>query len=101
MAWREEWLQGGEHFWAEFETRSAGLLGSPVQSKQQYLGFVEDLLLRAAHIPSWALMHTENGFISGDELVDTVSRIRKVDAIYSKDFSDLLGLRASIITALS
>ena len=45
-----------------------------MQSKQQYLGFVEDLLQRAAQIPFWALMHTENGFISGEELVDTVSQ---------------------------
>ena len=99
-AWREEWLRRGDHFWTDFETRNAGLLGAPVQSKQQYLGFVEDLLQRAAQIPLWALMHTENGFISGEELVDTVSRIRKVAAVYTKDFSDLLGVRASIITAI-
>ena len=98
-AWREEWLQGGDHFWDEFRQSSAGLLGAPVQSKQQYLGFVEDLLQRAAHIPTWALSHTENGFISSDELVETVSRIRKIDVVYTKDFSDLLGVRASIITA--
>jgi len=99
LAWREEWLQGGDHFWNDFENKSAGMLGAPVQSKQQYLGFVEDLLVRAGQISSWALMHTENGFISGEELVDTVNRLRKVDAVYTKDFSDLLGVRASIITA--
>lgn len=98
-AWREEWLQGGDHFWEEFENRSAAQLGAPVQSKQQYLGLVEDLLQRAAHIPAWALMHTENGFISSEELVDSLSPIRKIDAVYTKDFSDLLGVRASIITA--
>lgn len=101
LAWREEWLQGGDHFWGDFEVRSAGMLGAPVQSKQQYLGFVEDLLQRAAHLPAWAVMHTENGFISSEELVDTVSRIRKVDAVYTKDFSDLLGVHASIITAIA
>jgi len=101
LAWREEWLHGGDHFWSQFESKTAGMLGAPVQSKQQYLGFVEDLLQRASQIPSWALMHTENGFISGEELVDTVGRIRKVDTVYTKDFSDLLGVRASIITALS
>ena len=53
----------------------------------------------AAHIPAWAIAHTENGFISGEELVEAVSRIRKVDAIYTKDFSDLLGVRALIVTA--
>jgi hypothetical protein len=60
---------------------------------------VEDLLHTAAHIPAWAISHIENGFISNDELVETINRVRKVDAIYSKDFSDLLGVRASIITA--
>ena len=99
LAWREEWLQGGNDFWSEFEKSRAGKLGSRVQSKQQYLGLVEDLLQTAAHLPGWAIAHTENGFISTEELVDTVSRVRKIDAVYSKDFSDLLGVRAAIITA--
>jgi hypothetical protein len=99
LGWREEWLQGGDHFWESFNQTSTGLLGAPVQSKQQYLGFVEDLLQRATHIPTWALTHTENGFISSEELVETISAIRKIGVVYSKDFSDLLGVRASIITA--
>ncbi len=98
-AWREEWLRGGDDFWNDFQQQQAGKLGAPVQSKQQYLGFVEDLLKTASHIPIWAISQTENGFISSEELVETVGRIRKVDAIYTKDFSDLLGVRASIITA--
>lgn len=98
-SWREEWLQGGDDFWRDFDKARAGRLGAPVQSKQQYLGFVEDLLRTASHIPLWAIAHTENGFISGEELVETVGRIRKVEAIFSKDFSDLLGVKASIITA--
>ncbi|HKO98204.1 MAG TPA: hypothetical protein VJU86_14500 [Pyrinomonadaceae bacterium] len=100
-AWREEWLQGRDDFWEDLERRRAGRLGSRVQSKQQYLGFVEDLLLTAAHIPTWAVVHTENGFISNDELVETVGRLRRVNSVYSKDFSDLLGVRASIVTATS
>lgn len=99
--WREEWLQGRDDFWEDLEKTRAGRLGSRVQSKQQYLGFVEDLLLTAAHIPTWAIAQTENGFISSEELVDTVGRLRKVDSVYSKDFSDLLGVRASIVTATS
>lgn len=101
VGWREEWLLGGDDFWDEVEKTRAGKLGSRVQSKQQYLGFVEDLLHTAAHIPTWAIALRENGFISNDELVDAIERVRKVDAIYSKDFSDLLGVRASIITAES
>lgn len=99
--WREEWLLGGDDFWEELDRSRTGKLGARVQSKQQYLGFVEDLLHTAAHIPSWAIALTENGFISNDELVETIERVRKVDAIYSKDFSDLLGVRAAIITAES
>ena len=98
-AWREEWLHGGNDFWSELEKSRAGKLGSRVQSKQQYLGLVEDLLHTAAHLPAWAIAHTENGFISTEELVDTVSRVRKIDAVYSKDFSDLLGVRVAIVTA--
>ena len=97
--WREEWLRGGDDFWTDFEKQRAGRLGAPIQSKQQYLGFVEDLLRTAAHIPGWAIGHTENGFITSEELVETVGRIRRVESVYTKDFSDLLGVRASIITA--
>lgn len=101
VSWREEWLRGGDDFWFDFERDRQARLGSPVQSKQQYLGFVEDLLRTASHIPTWAIAHTENGFISNDELVEKVSRVRKVASIYSKDFSDMLGVRASVIVANS
>ena len=98
-SWREEWLRGNDDFWLELERERVSRLGSRVQSKQQYLGFVEDLLRTAAHIPAWAITHTENGFISNDELVEKVNLIRKVEAIYSKDFSDLLGVRAAVLVA--
>lgn len=99
FAWREEWMLGSDDFWEELARTRTGKLGSRVQSKKQYLGFVEDLLQTAAHIPAWAIAHTENGFISSEELTDIVSGIRKIDAVFSKDFSDLLGVRASIISA--
>ncbi|HKP46201.1 MAG TPA: hypothetical protein VJT50_06335 [Pyrinomonadaceae bacterium] len=98
-AWREEWLQGGDDFWPGYEQRQSGKLGAPAQSKQQYLGFLEDVLQTASHIPGWAIALVENGFVSTEELVETIGRVRKVDAIYSKDFSDLLGVRAAIVTA--
>ena len=101
VSWREEWLRGGDDFWVELEKERGAKLGSRVQSKQQYLGFVEDLLKTASHIPAWAIAHTENGFITNDELVEKVGRVRKVSAVYSKDFSDLLGVRASMIVATS
>jgi hypothetical protein len=99
--WREEWLRGGDDFWIDLERSQRALLGSRVQSKQQYLGFVEDLLRSASHIPTWAIAHTENGFISNEELVEKVGRVRKVSTIYSKDFSDMLGVRASLLVANS
>jgi hypothetical protein len=101
VSWREEWLRGGDDFWAELERERDARLGSRVQSKQQYLGFVEDLLRTASHIPSWAIAHTENGFISTEELVEKIGRVRKVSSIYAKDFSDMLGVRASLIVANS
>jgi hypothetical protein len=101
VTWREEWLRGSDEFWLDFERTRGARLGSRVQSKQQYLGFVEDLLRTASHIPSWAIAHTENGFISSEELVDKIARVRKVSSIYTKDFSDMLGVRASLIVASS
>jgi hypothetical protein len=101
VSWREEWLRGSDDFWLDLEKERGAKLGSRVQSKQQYLGFVEDLLKTASHIPAWAIAHTENGFISNEELVDKIGRVRKVEAIYSKDFSDLLGVRASVVVATS
>ena len=99
VSWREEWLRGSDDFWLDLERSQKARLGSRVQSKQQYLGFVEDLLRTASHIPNWAIAHTENGFISTEELVEKVGRVRKVASIYSKDFSDMLGVRASLIVA--
>jgi hypothetical protein len=64
VTWREEWLRGSDDFWLDLERARGARLGSRVQSKQQYLGFVEDLLRTASHIPAWAIAHTENGFIS-------------------------------------
>lgn len=101
VTWREEWLRGGDNFWLDLERARDARLGSRVQSKQQYLGFVEDLLRTASHIPAWAIAHTENGFISNDELVEKIGRVRRVASIYSKDFSDMLGVRASLIVATS
>ncbi len=101
VTWREEWLRGSDEFWQDLERTRGARLGSRVQSKQQYLGFVEDLLRTASHIPLWAIAHTENGFISSEELVEKIARVRKVSSIYTKDFSDMLGVRASLIVASS
>lgn len=98
-AWREEWVRGGDAFWDEFEGAREGRLGTRVETRQQYLHHVEELLEAALHLPVWAIAHAEEGFLSTDELVDTIRRVRKVETIYTKDFSELLGVRAAIITA--
>lgn len=98
-SWREEWVRGGDQFWEEFEGGRRGRLGSRVETKQQYLRHVEELLEAAQHLPAWAVVHTEDGFISSEELVETVRRLRRVATIYTKDFSELAGARAAVVTA--
>jgi hypothetical protein len=98
-AWREEWLYGGDGFWEETHKARAGRLGAGVETKQQYLRLVEDLLQTAAHLPAWAIAHVEDGFISTTELIESIGHVRQVETIYTKDFSELIGARATIITA--
>jgi hypothetical protein len=99
-AWREEWVRTTEDFWPEFERTRAGKLDAHIETKQQYLSLIEELLSTATHIRAWALAHTDTGLITTEELVETIRRIRKVETIYTKDFSELMGARAAIITAL-
>ena len=98
-AWREEWVRGAGDFWDEFEGVRQGRLGARVETKQQYLRHVEELLEAALHLPAWAIVHTEDGLISGEELLETVRRVRRVNTIYTKDFTELLGARAALVTA--
>jgi hypothetical protein len=99
LRWREEWVRGDNSFWDEFERTRAGRLGAYVETKQQYLYLVEDLLRTASHLPKWAITYAEDGFVSTNELVETINRVRKVENIYTKDFTELMGTRAVIITA--
>lgn len=101
VGWREEWVRGGGDFWAESEASQAGRLGAGAQTKGQYLRHVEDLLDAAGHFKTWALSFAESGYFSTEELVEMLRRLRKVDTIYTKDFSELTGARAAIITASS
>jgi hypothetical protein len=99
FAWREEWLRGGDDFWDEYERQRAGRLGSYVETKQQYLLLIEEILHTAAHLPTWAIAFTEDGFVQTEDLAETIGRVRKVESIYTKDFSELTGTRAVLITA--
>jgi hypothetical protein len=98
-AWREEWMRGGNDFWDGYETTQAGQLGAATETKSQYLHLLEETLRRASHISSWAIGHVETGFIQTEDIVETIGRIRRVDTIYTKDFSELTGMKAVIITA--
>lgn len=99
IAWREEWLRGGDDFWLDMETAQNGKLGSHVETKSQYLRLIEDVLQTASHIDKWAIAHTEDSFVSTPDLVETINRVRRVDTIFTKDFSELMGTKAVIITA--
>ena len=74
-------------------------LGTTVETKEQYLRSIEDLLNIAAHLRTWAVAGISDGFVSSDELVETIGDARRIEAVYTKDFSELLGLKAVIVTA--
>lgn len=98
-AWREEWLRGGDSFWADMEIAQAGRIGTRIETKSQYLRLLEETLRTASHISGWAIAHIDDGFITTQDIVETISRIRRVDTIFTKDFSELTGTKAVIITA--
>lgn len=98
-AWREEWLRGGNDFWDDLESGSQGKLGAATETKSQYLHLLEETLRRASHIKNWAVAHVEDGFIQTQDVTETIGHIRRVDTVYTKDFSELTGTRAVIITA--
>jgi hypothetical protein len=98
-AWREEWVRGNSDFWDEFEAAGAERLGARAETRRQYLRHLEELLGAAGHIPNWAVAHADDRLISTDELVETLRRLRRVGTVYTKDFSELAGVRATIVTA--
>lgn len=99
VVWREEWLRGGDDFWDSVELVRNGKLGAPVETKSQYLNLLGETLQTASHIKTWAIAHVESGFITTQDIVDTISNVRRVDSIFTKDFTELAGTKAVIITA--
>lgn len=95
--WRDAWLRSLSDDEEAHPARTA-MSVAPL-SKTQYLNQAADLLERALHLPQWAIAATCDGFISVDELVETIRRVRPVTTIYTKDFSEFAGARATIITA--
>lgn len=98
-AWREEWVRVGDEFWDEFEAAREGRFGARVETRRQYLRHLLELLDAASHMRAWAIAHTENNFVSTEEVVETVRRLRSVGTVFTKDFSELTGERAVIITS--
>ena len=98
-AWREEWRRGGDDFWTDFEKSQANRLGTSIETKSQYLRLLEETLITAKHIEKWTIAHVEDGFISTQEIVEIIGHVRRVDTIFTKDFSELTGTKAVIITA--
>ncbi|HEX7957072.1 MAG TPA: hypothetical protein VF508_09025, partial [Pyrinomonadaceae bacterium] len=98
-AWREEWVRGGGDFWDEFEGAREGRLGARAEARRQYLRHVEDLLDAASHLSTWAVAYVDDGFLPAEELVESVGRLRRVGTVYTKDFTELSGARAVIVTA--
>ncbi len=98
-AWREEWVRGNDLFWQELERSQRGKLGSRIETKSQYLNLIAELFKTAQHIDQWAIEHVEDGFIQTQDIVEAISEVRMVDTIFSKDFSELMGVKAVIITA--
>jgi hypothetical protein len=98
-AWREEWLRGGDDFWEASEAEQSGRLGMPTETKSQYLRLLEETLSTASHIGTFAIAHVESGSITTQDLTETIGKVRRVEAVYTKDFSELTGTKAVIITA--
>src|SRR5207245_10558393 len=70
LTWREEWLRQGRNSASEPGRDRVAKLSAHVETKEQYLGLVEDLLQTAAHLPLWAIEGISDGFVSKDELVE-------------------------------
>jgi hypothetical protein len=97
--WGEEWLRGNNEFWPEIEKNHAGKLGSNALTRSQVIRSLEQTLSIASNIKHWAIMHNDAGLITTQDVVELVNKLRRVDKIYTKDFSELTGKKASIITA--
>ncbi|MCI0339368.1 MAG: hypothetical protein L0226_17485 [Acidobacteria bacterium] len=97
VGWRETWVRGTADDWDYLIANQRGRLGDDVMSKEHYLQLISNFLTRAAHIPKWAISHTEDGFISTAEIGDVIRQFRRIEVIYNKDFSDVVSGRNTFI----
>jgi hypothetical protein len=101
VTWREEWLRGGDEFWLEFEReRGAGSVHE-CKANSSISGLLKISCAPHRTFPP-GLSHTPRMDLSPTKnWLRKIGRVRKVSSIYSKDFSDMLGVRASLIVANS
>ncbi len=97
VGWRETWARGAAGDWDSLIANQRGKLGDDVMSKDHYLQLIANFLTRAKHISKWAIAHTEDGFISAGEISDAIKQFRRIDVIYNKDFSHVVGGRNTFI----
>jgi len=97
--WSEEWLRGAGDFWPELDAAQSGKLGAAAETKSQFLRALDETLSIASNIKHWAIAHVEGGFVTTQDIVEAVNKIRRVEAVYTKDFTELTGSKAVIITA--
>ncbi|MFN0109541.1 MAG: hypothetical protein ACKVZH_11860 [Blastocatellia bacterium] len=90
IGWRELWVRGNNQAWNELIANQRGRLGDDVASKEHYLQLASNFLSRARHIGQWVISHTEDGFLTANEMGDVVKQFRKIDLTYNKDFSDVI-----------
>jgi len=97
--WREDWLNGANKLQAGTSETEGGTFGSMPASKSQRIRSLEEMLTIASNMRHWAIAHSEGGALTTQDIIDVVTKLRRVDKVYTKDFSELTGIKASIITA--
>jgi hypothetical protein len=89
--WREILANGNPEEWKYMLRRQRGRLGDAVLSKQHYQELIATFLVEARRVGRWAISHTDDGFMTLAEMTDIIRRFRKIDTIYHKDFSEVIG----------
>ncbi|MEW6737519.1 MAG: hypothetical protein AB1489_39925 [Acidobacteriota bacterium] len=90
--WREVWIRGEDNdLSAQLQPAIRGSFGGLVLSKERYRQILSELLERAKHMPIWAISFQESSFITLNEISEMIKKYRPLQAIYSKDMSDLVG----------
>ncbi len=92
-------MRGTDQFWPSLIASQNGKLGAAVEAKSQYLEMLHETLSIASNIRHWVIAHVDSGLLTTHELVETIGKIRRVEAVYTKDFTELVGVKAVMITA--